>query len=104
MSSDLVALVRAELTRQIHTLESDVRSLHTVTEQSGYSDGIPSYTFANLPTQGLANGTTFVTLAWVSNGRKTGEGAGAGTGVLAVYNNPTGTWKRVGEDYNDVTI
>lgn len=98
MSSDLVALVRAELTRQIHTLESDVRSLHTVTEQSGYSDGIPAYTVANLPVAGLGNGTTFVTVAFASNGRKSGEAAGLGTGQLVYFDTPSGLWLRVRDD------
>lgn len=93
-----------ELKSDIARLKSDVAALHNTTEQAGYSDGIPAYAFANLPASGLGNGTGYITLAWVTNGRKAGESAGNGTGVLAIYNNATSTWKRVGEDYNDVTI
>lgn len=35
-------------------------------------------------------------MAFVSNGRKTSEGAGAGTGVLALYSN--GAWRRLSDD------
>ena len=103
MSSNIIDLVWDELNKQIEQIRSDVQSLHTTTEQAGFTDGIPAYTFVNLPTQGLADGATYVTLAWVSNGSKSGESAGAGTGVLAIYNAGTATWKRVG-DYADVTI
>lgn len=98
MSSDLVTLVRAELNRQINSLQSEVRTLHTVTEQSGYSDGIPAYTVANLPAAGLGNGTTFVTIAFASNGRKSGEAAGLGTGQLVYFDTPSGQWLRVRDD------
>ena len=49
-----------------------------------------SYTVAALPA-----GVTGA-IAFASNGRKAGEGAGAGTGVLVVYSN--GQWRRVSDD------
>jgi hypothetical protein len=48
----------------------------------------PSYTVASLPTTGNGNGAP----AWASNGRKPGEGAGAGTGVPVFWNPTTGSW------------
>jgi hypothetical protein len=39
--------------------------------------GVSTYTVANLPTNVQAN-----QIAYASNGRKNGEGSGAGTGVL----------------------
>lgn len=103
-ANDLISMVHADLLKQIRRNEKGLALVHNVTEQSQYVDGIPAYTFANLPTSGLANGTSYITLAWVTDGCKSGETAGNGTGVLAVYNPSTATWKRVGEDYNDVTI
>jgi len=47
-------------------------------EMNEYGPIIRSFTVANLPTTGVAAGL----LAYASNGRKAGEGAGAGTGVL----------------------
>ena len=49
-----------------------------------------SYAVAGLPA-GL-NGA----LAFASNGRKLGEAAGAGTGVMAVFSN--GSWRRLSDD------
>lgn len=49
-----------------------------------------TYTVATLPAGG--NGRT----VYVSNGRKIGEGAAAGTGVMAVYSNSQ--WRRVSDD------
>ena len=47
--------------------------------------GLPTYTVATLPA------TAAGALAYASNGRKTGEAAGAGSGVLAVGNG-SGQW------------
>jgi hypothetical protein len=52
--------------------------------------GLEKYTFANLPT-GYEGRTAFVT-----NGRKTGEGAAAGTGIPAYFS--TAAWRRYYDD------
>jgi hypothetical protein len=52
--------------------------------------GLPSYTVATLPASSDSR------LAFASNGRKTGEGAGAGTGLM-VYRDG-GTWYRPADD------
>lgn len=52
--------------------------------------GLEKYTFANLPT-GYEGRTAFVT-----NGRKTGEGAAAGTGIPAYFS--TASWRRYYDD------
>ena len=49
-----------------------------------------TYAVAALPT-GTAGAMVFA-----SDGRKAGEGAGAGTGVLTVYSN--GAWRRLSDD------
>lgn len=101
--SELVELVYNQLQKQIDRNAKNIVTATNTSEQSQYADGIPAYTFANLPASGLANGTSYITLAWVTNGRKAGEGAGNGTGVLAIYNPATATWLRVGENYDSVT-
>ena len=53
--------------------------------------GLASYTVASLPSAAF-NGA----LAFASNGRKTTEGAGAGTGVVAAYSN--GSWRRLSDE------
>lgn len=58
--------------------------------RSEYTGGFESKTVANLPSTGQA-GQVF----WVSNGRKSGEGVGAGTGVIGFWNSATNQWLRV---------
>lgn len=54
---------------------------------------LPNSTVAALPTP---SATMKGRLRFVTNGRKVGEGAGAGTGTLA-YDDGT-AWRRVGDD------
>lgn len=99
----MVVQVYKQLRSEIRGLQSQISTLTGKTERAEYTDGIPAYLFADLPTEGLADGTSYITLAWVTNGRKSGEGAGNGTGVLAIYQSSTANWRRVGEDYAVVT-
>lgn len=55
--------------------------------------GMGNYTVATLPA-----GLSFGALAYATNGRKVGEGAGAGTGVMCYYSNPSGLWRRFSDD------
>lgn len=98
MPSNILDLVWDEMQKIAKKSNTNVTQLHNATEQAQFVDGIPAYTFANLPTLGLANGTTYVTLAFVSNGRKAAEGAGLGTGQLCYWNAPTSQWLRVRDD------
>lgn len=59
----------AQLTKRLRTLEANTRA-----EQAG---AVQALLFAALPAAGQPGRLLFVT-----NGRKIGEGAGAGTGVL----------------------
>ncbi len=52
---------------------------------------VPNFTVATLP---AAQATETGSLAYATNGRKAGEGGGAGTGVLC-YSSADGAWKRV---------
>lgn len=49
---------------------------------------------AQLPTTGVRDGAQ----SWVTDGRKQGEGAAAGTGILAYFNEATSTWKVFSDD------
>ncbi len=62
---------------------------------------LPSYTVTSLPN--AAAGAIDGSIAWASNGRKPAEGAGAGTGVMVVYNNATTSWLRT-TDYTLVSV
>lgn len=101
--SDILEMVYEDLLKQIESGKKATAKLLTSTEQSQYGDGIPAATKANLPTTGLANGTTYATVWFCSNGRKSGEGVGAGTGVPVYYNNATGKWLTFSTD-TEVTV
>lgn len=84
-------------------LQSQIKDVNQKTDQSTrqeraeVADGIPAYTLATAPLAaqgGLGNGATggYITVAWISDGRKSGEGVGTGTGILAFYNTTTDSW------------
>jgi hypothetical protein len=98
--SEMVEYVYRELKAQLNTVETQIDRNRRV-ERAEIADSIPSYTVANLPTLangGLGLGSTYVTLAFASNGRKSAEGAGLGTGQLCYYNAATNQWLRVRDD------
>lgn len=92
--SDMVELVYGELKAELNALQTQVDRSKRV-ERAEIADSIPAYILANAPLAvdgGLGDGTSYITLAWISNGRKSGEGAGLGTGILAYYNSSTNSW------------
>lgn len=64
----------------------------------GTAYGFPQVTLAEAPT-----GLTDFECRIITNGRKPGEGAGTGTGVMAMYNPATNTWLRT-DDYSAVVV
>lgn len=104
-NSSMSELVWQNLQGQIAALQRQVDQNKKV-ERAEIADSIPAYTLATAPLSasgGLGNGSTYVTVAWISNGRKSGEGAGLGTGVLAVYQSSTNQWLRL-TDYSVVVV
>ena len=96
MPSAMVELVYSELNTRLNNLEVQT-SRNKRVERAEIADSIPAYTLANAPLAadgGLGTGANgdYITLAWISNGRKSGEGAGNGTGILAYYNTGTNSW------------
>lgn len=98
--TEMLDLVWQDLQAQLNDVKKQVK-LAQQTEQALFSDSVPAYTVSNLPTLangGLGNGASYVTLAFASNGRKSAETAGNGTGQLVYYNAPTDQWLRVRDD------
>lgn len=94
--SEMAELVYGELKKQLNTLDTTVERTRRV-ERAEIADSIPAYTLANAPLAvdgGLGTGVNggYITLAWISNGRKSGETAGNGTGALCFYNTATNSW------------
>lgn len=98
--TDLVEYVWQELKQELNQLQAKVQ-LAQQTERALFSDSVPAYTVATLPTLangGLGNGTSYCTVAFASNGLKSGEISPNGTGQLVYYNTPTDQWLRVRDD------
>jgi hypothetical protein len=76
-----------ELRRAFENVVDRIRNLEA-NERSEVTGAVVALVFASLPAAGQAGRLLFVT-----DGRKTGEGAAAGTGVLA-YDDGVG-WRRV---------
>lgn len=74
----------------IATLVARIRKLEQA-ERSEVANGVVSLLFVDLPAPGQTGRWRFVT-----NGRKVGEGAGAGTGVMA-YDDGV-AWRRPSDD------
>jgi len=92
--SELVELVYSELKKELAVITVQTEKNKRV-ERAEQADSIPASTLANAPLAaqgGLGNNTTYTTLRWISNGRKSGETAGNGTGILAYYNSGTDSW------------
>lgn len=84
---DLSTLI-ASMNALIQTLGQNGKTLITaLTAGVAVLSDPPNYTVADLPTT-AANGA----FAWASNGRKSGEGSGAGTGVPVFWNSSTSSW------------
>lgn len=102
--SDMVELVYGELKDDLNALQVQVDRSKRV-ERAEIADSIPAYLLADAPMNadgGLGDGTSYITLAWISNGRRPGEGAGLGTGVLCFHQSSTDTWIRL-DTYTAVT-
>lgn len=98
--SDMIEFVWKELKTELNTVQQQV-VIAQQTERALFSDSMPAYTVATLPTLtngGLGNGVSYVTTAFASNGRKAAEGAGLGTGQIVYYNAVTDQWLRVRDD------
>lgn len=102
-AKDLLDHVWDNLQGQIASVQKQVNRQSVKTESALYADSVPAFTFANLPGQGLADGSTYISLAWCSNGRRPGQGAGAGTGTLVFWDQGTAAWRNI-HDYTAVTI
>lgn len=88
-----------KLQEEIALLKKQIRQLTTLTYRSEVSGGIVSYAFADLPSPNITGRKAFVI-----NGRKSGEGAGAGTGVEAVVAMLAGTLQWVMSSDNSIAV
>lgn len=85
------------------SLQADIRGLQSQDEEiiirgerSETASGVAFYTLATAPL--AAQGARAGDMVFITNGRKTGEGAGLGTGLVAYYNPATNSYYRFADD------
>lgn len=84
------------LQKELKDLRQGLKVASTLSERAETAGGVASSTLANAPL--AADGAGAGDLLWISDGRKAAEGAGDGTGVLAVYNPATDQWLRASDN------
>lgn len=91
---DMASMVWTDLNKQIEDIKARVDTLEKRTERSETTSGHPNSLTAAAPLSG--QGAKMGDELWLSDGRKSGEAAGAGTGVLAFYDPATNAWIPLG--------
>lgn len=66
-------------------------------ERSEVTNAVPAVTVVNLPLVALGGIPQAGRMRFTTDGRKLGEGPGAGTGVI-VYDDGGGRWRRLSDD------
>lgn len=98
MDLDILEIVWNELQTQIDSLRSDVNGLLARSERAETAGGVAAVdTLADAPLSadgGVGDGD----LLFIRSGRKTGEGAGNGSGICAYYNSADDSWRRFYDD------
>jgi hypothetical protein len=105
MTEPLIDTIYKQMQDENKSLVRRLNDTRQTTERGETVGGFESFTYATAPRAaqgGMSNGDAYVDVCWVKDGRKPGEGVGAGTGVVAVYDAGLDDWLRVG-DYAVVT-
>jgi hypothetical protein len=77
-----------DLQKQINALNVRLTDVTQKTARSETVGGVQAFAYADAPRAadgGMSDGTSYIDLVWISNGRASGEGVGAGTGQLCYY-------------------
>lgn len=98
MNADAVLNFKFDsMSRRITELEMTQSENTAKSERSGVAFTARIYaTIADAPL--AIDGNTDYALGFIRSARKSGEGAGVGTGLLAYYNPATDSWLRVSDD------
>lgn len=87
-----------DLQRQINALDVRIRETTQKTARSETGGGFQSFAYADRPlfaTGGMqSDNTEYVDVIFVYDGRKSGEGGGAGTGVPCFYDPVVNDYRR----------
>lgn len=88
MAFDLYTRLR----RDVKELQRKRLELDSKSERAEFAGAVPAFTLATAPTTGVGDNLSYTSVCWISDGRKSGEGAGNGTGVLAYWQASASAW------------
>jgi len=88
---DLYEKIWLDLNKQISDLRQTVNTVSVRGNISQTTGGLIPITFAKLPLTNNTGGDLY----FVTDGRKSGEGVGAGTGTVVFWNSVTSQWLRI---------
>jgi hypothetical protein len=95
-------MIWQELRSQIQQVQLNLDTAVSRMARAETAGGVAQSVLADAPLAAVG-GVGPGDMLWITDGRKPGEGAGAGTGVLAVYDSITDSWLDV-YGYTAVTI
>lgn len=100
--NDVVAdAIWQDLQQQINALNVRLTDVTQKTARAETVGGMEAFTYANRPrvaTGGMSDGTSYIDLCWISDGRKSGEGAGLGTGQPCYFDHAADDWRVFRDD------
>lgn len=100
----MARLVKAQVQQFKETLQEEqerLRKLESTSEHAMTTWTFLEYALADAPL--AADGMSNYAFAVITDGRKDGEGAGNGTGILAMYDPTQDDWLRT-SDYSSVVV
>lgn len=83
------------LNQDVKLLQRRGRDAESRNERAEFAGAVLAFALADAPTTGVGDNTSYTSLAWIRDGRKPGEGGGAGTGVLAYWDAINTAWYSV---------
>lgn len=81
---DIVEVIWQQLGKQIDALANRLDALELKTQRAETAGSFPPFAYADAP-RASTGAVTDGDCIWISDGRKSGEGAGNGTGVPCYY-------------------
>lgn len=98
---DIIEWMWREIQLDIARLEARVSKIERRSERAETAGGVQSFTYETRPLAangGMSDGTSNLDVINISNGRKSGEGAGDGTGQMCYYDAAIDDWRRIRDD------
>lgn len=99
---DVLDMIWDQLQAQIAALSTRVNDLEQRSESSETGGGFVSFAYADAPraAQGgmQTDNLAYCDVVFISNGRKSGEGVGAGTGTPAYYDPAIDDYRKFSDD------